>query len=164
MDNEYAAESAEHLEEWNELMTIEDGEVNGVRIPRGVAITVGKEDAARLIETGKAELIEEDGAAEISVPEEDNLPEVQAMPVSDEDTKADATAPEGTQSDQSGEVPADANEEKPKFFAEDAGMSAQEMTADDSAPGAQDAPSAEDTQALDDSNDVTETDKTNPQK
>ena len=64
MDHEELTESAEHLEEWNELMTIEAGEVNGVRIPSGVAITVGRDDAARLIETGKAKLIMEEGSTE----------------------------------------------------------------------------------------------------
>ena len=55
------AEGEPELEEWNELITIEDGEVNGVRIPSGVTITVGKEDAARLLETGKAVRVTEDG-------------------------------------------------------------------------------------------------------
>ena len=75
IDGESAAENADQLEEWNELLTIEDGEINGVRIPRGVAITVGKEDAARLIETGKAELIAGDGETEAPVSEQDGLPE-----------------------------------------------------------------------------------------
>ena len=42
INDEGLPDSADHLEEWNELMTIEAGEVNGVRIPSGVAITVGK--------------------------------------------------------------------------------------------------------------------------
>ena len=41
-------------EEWNELKVVESGEINGVRIPKGVTITVGIEDARRLIETKKA--------------------------------------------------------------------------------------------------------------
>ena len=41
-------------EEWNELKVVESGEINGVRIPKGVTITVGVEDARRLIETKKA--------------------------------------------------------------------------------------------------------------
>ena len=41
-------------EEWNELTVVESGEINGVRIPKGVTITVGIEDARRLIETKKA--------------------------------------------------------------------------------------------------------------
>ena len=41
-------------QEWNELITTEAGEINGVRIPKGVTVTVGIEDARRLIETNKA--------------------------------------------------------------------------------------------------------------
>ena len=44
----------EVYQEWNELTVIEAGEINGVRIPKGVTITVGIEDARRLIETNKA--------------------------------------------------------------------------------------------------------------
>lgn len=44
----------ETYQEWNELTVIEAGEINGVRIPKGVTITVGIEDARRLIETKKA--------------------------------------------------------------------------------------------------------------
>ena len=36
------------------MTVIEAGEINGVRIPKGVTITVGIEDARRLIETNKA--------------------------------------------------------------------------------------------------------------
>ena len=52
------------LEEWNELIPIEAGEVNGVRIPKGVNITVGKADAERLIHTGKAQFIAENNENE----------------------------------------------------------------------------------------------------
>ena len=61
------------LEDWNELVTIEDGEVNGVRIPSGVTITVGREDAARLIETGKAVRVAEDGSVLEDAPAADTL-------------------------------------------------------------------------------------------
>ena len=47
-------------QDWNELVVIEAGEINGVRIPKGVQITVNAEDAARLIETKKAELVQKD--------------------------------------------------------------------------------------------------------
>jgi hypothetical protein len=47
-------ESDETYKEWNELITTEAGEINGVRIPKGVTVTVGIEDARRLIETNKA--------------------------------------------------------------------------------------------------------------
>ena len=46
--------SDENYQEWNELTTTESGEINGVRIPKGVTVTVGIEDARRLIETNKA--------------------------------------------------------------------------------------------------------------
>ena len=42
------------LEEWTELKMVEPGEVNGVRFPKGITITVGPEDASKLINSGKA--------------------------------------------------------------------------------------------------------------
>ena len=56
----------EAYQEWNELTVIEAGEINGVRIPKGVTITVGIEDARRLIETKKAVFAK--GAAEAAKP------------------------------------------------------------------------------------------------
>ena len=58
------------FEEWNELTVIESGEINGVRIPKGVTITVGIEDARRLIETKKAVFAKtlSDAAAEARSP------------------------------------------------------------------------------------------------
>ena len=79
MSDEPSAENINHLEEWNELLTLEDGEINGVRIPRGVAITVGRDDASRLIETGKAELIKEQKTAENTADEQDAIPDVPEM-------------------------------------------------------------------------------------
>ena len=57
-------------EEWNELMVVESGEINGVRIPKGVTITVGIEDARRLIETKKAVFTKSlsDDTGEVSPP------------------------------------------------------------------------------------------------
>ena len=72
--------SEEVYQEWNELTVIEAGEINGVRIPKGVTITVGIEDARRLIETnkavfakGSAEAGEEVEAARAIQPENDAL-------------------------------------------------------------------------------------------
>ena len=72
--------SEEVYQEWNELIVIEAGEINGVRIPKGVTITVGIEDARRLIETnkavfakGSAEAGEEVEAARAIQPENDAL-------------------------------------------------------------------------------------------
>ena len=67
-------------EEWNELKVVESGEINGVRIPKGVTITVGIEDARRLIETKKAVFAKSlsDETDEVSPPiaaPEQNAPE-----------------------------------------------------------------------------------------
>ena len=52
-------DSDENASEWTRLRILEDCEVNGVRFPKTVIIDVKGEDAARLIENGNAELIEE---------------------------------------------------------------------------------------------------------
>ena len=106
------AEAEAELEEWNELVTIEDGEVNGVRILSGVTITVGREDAARLLETGKAVRVAEDGSV---LEDADNM-------TADEPPEAPAT-----------EDIADDNalqdaESAPVVIAEDAGLPAEDMT------------------------------------
>lgn len=50
-----------------EVITIETGEINGVRIPAGITITVNQEDANRLIENGKAALVQKDPAGQEAV-------------------------------------------------------------------------------------------------
>ena len=124
------AEAETELEEWNELVTIEDGEVNGVRIPSGVTITVGREDAARLLETGKAVRVAEDGSV---LEDADNItadepPEAPAA----EDIADDNTLQEA--------------ESAPVVIAEDAGLPAEDMTA---AEQVTDPITAEDTPAED---------------
>ena len=52
----------ENASEWTRLRILEDCEVNGVRFPKTVIIDVKSEDAAKLIENGNAELIEEESA------------------------------------------------------------------------------------------------------
>ena len=103
------------LEDWNELVTIEDGEVNGVRIPSGVTITVGREDAARLIEMGKAVRVADDGAV-----------------LEDEVNSASDDQPVATLSSQ--EVVDEANQDEPEdgtdIRIEDAGTPAEELSAD----------------------------------
>ena len=49
----------ENASEWTRLRILEDCEVNGVRFPKTVIIDVRSEDAAKLIENGNAELIED---------------------------------------------------------------------------------------------------------
>ena len=46
---ENSATSQAAYQEWNELTITESGEINGVRIPKGVTITVGMDDARRLL-------------------------------------------------------------------------------------------------------------------
>ena len=92
LSDEHLAEDKKHLEDWNELLTLEDGEINGVRIPRGVAITVGRDDATRLIETGKAELIKEEQTAENFTDEQDITPDSSDMP--DMNTEAENSTDE----------------------------------------------------------------------
>ena len=124
------AEAETELEEWNELVTIEDGEVNGVRIPNGVNITVGREDAARLLETGKAVRVTEDGSV---LEDADNITADEpseahaAKDIADDDTLQEA-------------------ESAPVIIAEDAGLPAEDMTA---AEQVTDPTTAEDTTAED---------------
>ena len=63
--------------EWTRLRILEDCEVNGVRFPKTVIIDVKSADAERLVENGKAELIEESEPAQ-AVSEAEA--EVEAMP------------------------------------------------------------------------------------
>jgi hypothetical protein len=159
IEDETLAETSDQLVEWNELLTIEDGEVNGVRIPSGVAITVGKEDAVRLIETGKAKMIKEDAAAEEPSSEQDLLPDAPAMP----DGELEAEPSADAKAEQSGEIPADADEETPEFSLEDAGMSAAENTPDLTEPEAHEPSSVETEQTPDAVSDEVEKDETSPQ-
>ena len=108
ISDEPSAEDINHLEEWNELLTLEDGEINGVRIPRGVAITVGRDDASRLIETGKAELIKEEKTAENTADEQDAIPDAPDMP--DMKTEAEIETAEQMPTEQTGETSAEEEE------------------------------------------------------
>ncbi len=78
--------------EWTRLRILEDCEVNGVRFPKTVIIDVKSADAERLIENGKAEMIEESEPAKTPV-------ETDAEPVSE--VSANSPAEAETQSDNS---------------------------------------------------------------
>ena len=117
MSDEPSAENINHLEEWNELLTLEDGEINGVRIPRGVAITVGRDDASRLIETGKAELIKEEKTDENTAEEQDDIPDAPDMP--DMETEAEIEAAEQMPAEQTDETSEDEKETLPKSAVQD---------------------------------------------
>ena len=117
MSDEPSVENINHLEEWNELLTLEDGEINGVRIPRGVAITVGRDDASRLIETGKAELIKEEKTAENTTGKQDAIPDAPNMP--DMDSEAEIEAAEQMPAEQTDDFSADKEETVPESAVQD---------------------------------------------
>ena len=189
MSDEPSAENINHLEEWNELLTLEDGEINGVRIPRGVAITVGRDDASRLIETGKAELIKEEKTAENTADEQDAIPDAPDMETEAEietaeqvpaeqtdetsedeeetlpksavqDTEAEIEAAEQMPAEQTDEISVEDTEPAPETTIENSDMSAAKMTASDVETKPQDSSSSEDTQT--DDVDETEIDATKP--
>ena len=90
--------------EWTRLRILEDCEVNGVRFPKTVIIDVKSADAERLVENGKAELIEESEPAQ-AVSEAEA--EVEAMPEAGIDTPAGDAAPSATETQPEDEAAAD---------------------------------------------------------
>ena len=90
--------------EWTRLRILEDCEVNGVRFPKTVIIDVKSADAERLVENGKAELIEESEPAQ-AVSEAEA--EVEAMPEAGIDTPAEDAAPSATETQPEDEAAAD---------------------------------------------------------
>ncbi len=157
INDEDLPDSADHFEEWNELMTIEAGEVNGVRIPSGVAITVGRDDAARLIETGKAKLISEEGPAEKRETEQPvtlDAPEMQEM-----DTESEADSSEQLPVERTEEMSTDETETELENTVEDSGVSATDTTESDGVKNLQMTSPAEDTPSSDDDDAKAETDQ-----
>ena len=90
--------------EWTRLRILEDCEVNGVRFPKTVIIDVKSADAERLVENGKAEMIEESEPAQ-AVSEAEA--EVEAMPEAGIDTPAEDAAPSATETQPEDEAAAD---------------------------------------------------------
>ena len=90
--------------EWTRLRILEDCEVNGVRFPKTVIIDVKSADAERLVENGKAELIEESEPAQ-AVSEAEA--EVEATPEAGIDTPAEDAAPSATETQPEDEAAAD---------------------------------------------------------
>ena len=90
--------------EWTRLRILEDCEVNGVRFPKTVIIDVKSADAERLVENGKAELIEESEPAQ-AVSEAEA--EVEAAPEAGIDTPAEDAAPSATETQPEDEAAAD---------------------------------------------------------
>ena len=100
--------------EWTRLRILEDCEVNGVRFPKTVIIDVKSADAERLVENGKAELIEEsepapvapEAAAEAAPEAEIDAPAEDAEPAAAETQNEDA-APADDQPEEAAAEPAD---------------------------------------------------------
>ena len=88
-----AGDSETTTSDWTRLRILEDCEVNGVRFPKTVIIDVKSSDAERLVENGKAELIEE-GEPAPAVAEDET--EVKAAPEAGIDTPAEDASPSAT--------------------------------------------------------------------
>jgi len=87
----------DEFEEWTELRIIEDGEINGVRFPKGAIITVGPFDAYRMLKTEKATYLTQteamQGTADIiaEVTDEEQLDqELNTLSSDDENTEGAA--------------------------------------------------------------------------
>ena len=91
--------------EWTRLRILEDCEVNGVRFPSTVIIDVKSEDAMRLIESGKAEMIAEDPVSSSDMAADmDDTPSEEAVG----EVEADAeNAPVGMPEDEAAEQSTD---------------------------------------------------------
>ena len=100
--------------EWTRLRILEDCEVNGVRFPKTVIIDVKSADAERLVENGKAELIEEsepapvapEAATEAAPEAEIDAPAEDAEPAAAE-TQTEDAAPADDQPEEAAAEPAD---------------------------------------------------------
>ena len=96
--------------EWTRLRILEDCEVNGVRFPKTVIIDVKSADAERLVENGKAELIEESEPApvapEAAAEAEIDAPAEDAEPAAAE-TQTEDAAPADDQPEEAAAEPAD---------------------------------------------------------
>ena len=80
--------------EWTRLRILEDCEVNGVRFPKTVIIDVKNADAERLLQNGKAEMIDEsESAPEPSEPDADPASEVSINSVAEDDTQNENSTP-----------------------------------------------------------------------
>ena len=80
--------------EWTRLRILEDCEVNGVRFPKTVIIDVKSADAEKLIENGKAEMIEEsESAPESSEPDADAASEETTNSLAEDKTQHENSTP-----------------------------------------------------------------------
>ena len=105
--------------EWTRLRILEDCEVNGVRFPKTVIIDVKSADAERLVENGKAELIEESDPA--PMPQEAAaVAEAEAAPKAEIDVPVEDTDPAAAETHSEDAAPADNQPEEAPELAVDA--------------------------------------------
>ena len=131
-----AGDSETTTSDWTRLRILEDCEVNGVRFPKTVIIDVKSADAERLVENGKAELIEESEPAPAVAEGE---AEVKAASEAGIDTPAEDAAPSATETQPENAAPADNRpEEAPAEPAADEEIS--DIEADDPSLPAADSP------------------------
>ena len=105
--------------EWTRLRILEDCEVNGVRFPKTVIIDVKSADAERLVENGKAELIEESEPAQVAQ-EAAAVVEAEAAPKAEIDVPAEDTEPVAAETQSEDAAPADNQPEEAPELAVDA--------------------------------------------
>ena len=109
------------IENWYSLRMIEPGEVNGVRFFKGTIINARPEDADRLIASGKAIVVDEDG----NPIDDDTSTELETGEYSSGTTDEQPDdAPDEQPDDAPDEQPDDAPDEQPN---EDKGTSPEEM-------------------------------------
>ena len=116
--------------EWTRLRILEDCEVNGVRFPKTVIIDVKSADAERLVENGKAELIEESEPAPVApeaAPEAAAEAAPEAAPEAEIDAPAEDAEPAAAETQTEDAAPADDQpEEAAAEPADDADLSTTE--------------------------------------
>ena len=90
--------------EWTRLRILEDCEVNGVRFPKTLIIDVKSADAERLVENGKAEIIEE---SDQSPPEAEKEAEAETASQTTIDAPSENAALEDTETQSKEAAPTD---------------------------------------------------------
>ena len=94
--------------EWTRLRILEDCEVNGVRFPKTLIIDVKSADAERLVENGKAEIIEE---SEQSPAESEKRAEAETAPPTTIDAPSENAALADTETQSEEAAPTDVQPE-----------------------------------------------------
>ena len=113
--------------DWTRLRILQDCEVNGVRFPKTVIIDVKSEDALRMVESGKAEVIAND-----PVPASDMSGDIGEAPAGELSAEDAAGAGETTSEDRSTDLPEDsASEESTDEISALSALDSEAMPADE---------------------------------